>query len=130
VLGTALALGAAGLGCDGTPRAIDASTTPSARTSAVAVRLDATNDKQPTLSANWSCVRANEHRAKPKGSTAAVPLVERHRAPNVAVRKPLLMPKKATLSCAICTALNCPQKLRQKPTHLPGLMQKPPNYPS
>jgi len=50
-LAAALLLGAAGLACDGTPRAIDASTAPSARTSAVAVRLDATNDKQPTLSA-------------------------------------------------------------------------------
>ena len=50
-LGAALALGAGGLGCDGTPRAMDASAAPSARMSAVAVRLDATNDKQPMLSA-------------------------------------------------------------------------------
>lgn len=50
--GVAVLLGvAAGFGCDGTPRALDASAAPSARMSAVAVRVDATNDQQPTLSA-------------------------------------------------------------------------------
>ena len=51
VLGAVLMLGATGLACDGTPRAMDAAAAPSARMSAVAVRLDATNDKQPMLSA-------------------------------------------------------------------------------
>jgi len=51
VLGAVLMLGGTGLACDGTPRAMDAAAAPSARMSAVAVRLDATNDKQPMLSA-------------------------------------------------------------------------------
>lgn len=45
------ALGAATFGCDGTPPALDAAAAPSARMSALSLRLDATADKPTTLTA-------------------------------------------------------------------------------
>src|SRR3954449_5376212 len=45
------ALGATTFGCDGTPPALDAAAAPSARMSALSLRLDATLDQPTTLTA-------------------------------------------------------------------------------